>query len=193
MKIGKLHIGFDFLKAKRPQIDVPSTSDTITNTFSEPESSRCKILLICGGDTCRSPMAKIILQQKLRELGRLKEYDIQSAAASAIHSSQKASDGSREAMVALFGTDLLADHKSREVTPEMIGTADLILVMSPVMKDGLPPEKTFTLKEYAGDSGTIEEPFGSDFRSYLKTADEISYFLDLAMLSLLSLTSRTSQ
>jgi protein-tyrosine-phosphatase len=192
MKIGKLHIGFDFLKPKRPRIVFPSNSDTIADTFSDPESSRFKILLLCGGDTCRSPMAKIILQQKLRELGRLKEYDIESAAASAVRSSQKASDGSREAMVAMFGKDLLADHKSKEVTPEMIEKADLILVMSPVMKEGLPSDKTFTVKEYAGDSGTIEEPFGSDFRSYLKTADEISYFLDLAMLNLLSLPPRAS-
>ncbi|MFC1991697.1 low molecular weight protein arginine phosphatase, partial [Chloroflexota bacterium] len=38
------------------------------------------ILLVCSGNTCRSPMAKVILEQKLREREQLNRFEIDSAA-----------------------------------------------------------------------------------------------------------------
>jgi protein-tyrosine-phosphatase len=153
-------------------------------------ASPINILFICGSDTCRSPMAKIILQQKLKGLGRLAEYTIESSGYSVTVAAKKASDGSREAMVGLFGQDLLATHQPRALDSETVEQADLILVMSPAMKDGLPAEKTFTLKEYTGDHGAIAEPYGLSNQPYLNTAHEISYYLDLAMLKILALPPR---
>jgi protein-tyrosine-phosphatase len=149
-----------------------------------------RILFVCGSDTCRSPMAKIILQQKLKSLGRSAEYTIESAGYSVTVTAKKASDGSREAMVGLFGQDLLETHQPRALDPEAVEQADLILVMSPAMKDGLPADKTFTLKEYTGDHGAIAEPYGLSNQPYISTAHEISYYLDLAMLKILALPPR---
>ncbi|MFC1938440.1 hypothetical protein ACFLWH_02150 [Chloroflexota bacterium] len=39
-----------------------------------------RILLICGGNTCRSPMAKIILEVKLKNTGKIDEFLIDSSA-----------------------------------------------------------------------------------------------------------------
>jgi protein-tyrosine-phosphatase len=150
-------------------------------------TTRKRILLVCGGNTCRSPMAKAILEEKLKDLGRFEEFDVDSAAYSAVPTSAKASDESRVAMVMLYGKDLLASHESKRLTPELIEQADLILVMSPAMKEGLPAEKTHTLMEYAWETGTIADPFGSDRRLYLRTALEISRTLDRILLRLLSL------
>jgi protein-tyrosine-phosphatase len=151
------------------------------------DAARKRILLVCGGNTCRSPMAKAILEEKLRDLGRFEEFKVDSAASSPVPSSLKASDESRVAMVMLYGKDLLASHESKRLTPELTDQADLILVMSPAMKEGLPAEKTHTLKEYAWETGTIADPFGSDRRLYLTTALDISRTLDKMLFRLLSL------
>lgn len=135
------------------------------------------ILLVCGGNTCRSPMAKVIFEQKLKALGKLEEHKIDSAAYDG-PTYQKATKEGRAAIMILYGSDLLASHQSKKITPDLIQTADLILVMSPRMKIGLPAEKTYTLKEYAGDTGDIADPFGGDVNAYLKTAKDISGAVD---------------
>ena len=38
------------------------------------------ILLVCAGNTCRSPMAKVILKQLLRQAGKAESYIVDSAA-----------------------------------------------------------------------------------------------------------------
>jgi len=53
-----------------------------------------------------------------------------------------------------------------------------ILVMEARMKTGLPPEKTYTLKEYAGRSGDVADPFGDSLEGYLDCAREISSALE---------------
>jgi protein-tyrosine-phosphatase len=153
-------------------------------------SSRRTVLLVCGGNTCRSPMAKAILEQKLKALGMFAEFEIDSAASSDVPTSLKASDESRVAMVILYGEDLLASHESKRLTPELVKQADLILVMAPAMKKGLPKSRTYTLREYAGETGTIADPYGDGFRGYLRTANDISNALEVAIPKLLSLRKR---
>ncbi len=137
------------------------------------KSDKKMILLVCGGNTCRSPMAKVILEQKLKALGKLDRFVIDSAAYDS-PTYPGASSNSREAIKKLFSQDLLASHKAKKLTPELAGRADLILVMGARMKKGLPQGKTWTLKEYAGGSGDVVDPFGRNLESYLKCAHEIS-------------------
>jgi protein-tyrosine-phosphatase len=188
MKNDNLDFGFP-IRHKDTNSDIPAVTSETNSVYTD--TYRIRILFICGSDTCRAPMARVILEQKLKELGRLEEYEIDSAAVSNVPG-LRASDGSREAMVALFGNDLLASHLSKTITPELIEKADLVLVMSPSMKEGLPVDKTFTLKEYIEDTGAIAEPDADDFRGYIYTANDISYTLDLAMLRILALQPRQS-
>jgi len=141
------------------------------------------ILLVCGGNTCRSPMAKVILEQKLKGFGELKRFSIDSAAYDN-PTYPGARGNAREAIKRLFGTDLLASHKSKKLTPELVEQADLILVMGSRMKKGLPPEKTWAMKEYAGSSGDIADPFSGDLDVYLRCARELSDALALIVTKL---------
>ncbi|MBI2850678.1 MAG: low molecular weight protein arginine phosphatase [Chloroflexi bacterium] len=143
----------------------------------DEQNPRKKILLVCGGNTCRSPMAKVIFEQKLEAIGKLDEFETDSAAYDG-PTYQNATKEARQAMIALYGKDLLASHQAKKLTADLMQQADLILVMSDRMKKGLPAEKTYTLKEYAGETGSIADPFGGDVATYLKTAKEISNAAD---------------
>ena len=136
-----------------------------------------RILLVCSGNTCRSPMAKVILEQKLKELGHLNRFEIDSAAFNGTRHSG-ASDTARAAIKKIYGQDLLASHKSKKLTTKLTEQADIILAMTGGIKNGLPPEKSWTLKEYAGRSGDISDPYGENLESYLECAREISDLMD---------------
>ena len=136
-----------------------------------------KILLICGGNTCRSPMAKAILEQKLKESGRFDDFMVDSAAYG-YPTYRGASTNAREAIKRLFGEDLLASHKAKKLTVELAEQADLILVMEKRIKRDLPQNRTWTLKEYAGVTGDVTDPIGGDVDTYLICAKEISKLLD---------------
>lgn len=129
-------------------------------------------------------MAKVILEQKLASLGKLGDFEIDSAAYDG-PTYAGASDDARAAIKELFGQDILTSHHAKKLTPELAEKADLILVMGARMKKGLPPGKTWTLKEYAGGLGDVKDPYGGSLKIYLECASEISSALDGAVAKLL--------
>jgi len=137
------------------------------------------ILFICGGNTCRSPMAKVIFEQmhsKEIAAGKIKA----DSAAAYGHPGSAASTGTKNAIKTLFGQDLLQGHKSKKLGEDLKGWADVIAVMEGRMKDGMPPNKTKTLKEYAGETGDIPDPFGQSDEVYLQCAKEIKRLIEIA-------------
>lgn len=142
------------------------------------KSGKKMILLVCGGNTCRSPMAKVILEQKLKERGQLDRFAIDSAAFGP-PTDDVVSENARAAIKKIYGQDLLVSHKSKKGTPDLKEQADLILAMTGLIKNGLPKGKSWTLKEYAGGSGDISDPFGKNLEGYLEYAYEISGLMDI--------------
>ena len=81
------------------------------------------ILVVCVGNICRSPMAEALLREALGE-----ESDIAvSSAGIAALVDQPASAHALELMKER-GIDV-ANHRARQLTPELVNQADLILVM----------------------------------------------------------------
>ncbi len=136
-----------------------------------------KILLVCKGNTCRSPMAKVILEQKLKEQGQLDRFEIDSAAFHGM-SAVRAVKNAREAIKEIYGQDLLANHWAKYVSADLIEQADLILTMTGAIRDECSQGKTWTLNEYAGNFGDIADPYGGNLETYLKCAQEISKSID---------------
>jgi len=130
-------------------------------------------------------MAKVILEQKLKEQGQIDKCEVDSAAFGFL-TSDVASDNAREVIKKIYGQNLLESHKPKRLTRELSEQADVLLVMTRAIKNELPSEKSWTLKEYAGSSGDIWDPFGQHFESYLKCAYEISDLMDNVVEKLMS-------
>lgn len=106
-----------------------------------------KILFICTGNTCRSPMAASLLKD------RLPEAEVQSAGIFA----GKNQHANQHAIQALAQRKIALDHYSQPVTNNLLNWADIVLTMTTNHKRTLImdypdfQEKFFTLKEYASD------------------------------------------
>lgn len=79
-----------------------------------------KILIVCAGNICRSPIAEGLLKQSLPD------HFIASAGIAALVDHPADDKAIRVAQV--HGLDLSA-HKAKQLTPQMCLFADLILVM----------------------------------------------------------------
>lgn len=140
-----------------------------------------KILFVCTGNTCRSPMAEGLMSDIL-DRKEIRNIGVDSAGIYAIDG-QSASRWAIEVLKE-EGIDI-SSHKAKMVNRSLLEEADLILTMSTSHKKALNSkydfvkEKTYTLKEYAyGVEEDILDPFGGSKRIYENTKEEIKKALE---------------
>lgn len=83
-----------------------------------------RILMVCTGNICRSPMAEALLVQRLRS--RHSSTMVSSAGIAALVG--RPVEAEAQALLRKRGLDVSA-HRARQLTPELIRSFDLILVM----------------------------------------------------------------
>jgi protein-tyrosine-phosphatase len=135
-----------------------------------------RILFVCTGNTCRSPLAEAIARRILADAG--KDNVIVESAGTNAWDGAPASD---EALLVGVERNIdLSGHRSRRLTPEMIERADLVLVMSPEhltrVREMDPTANVYLLAGYGSTEGkrhAIPDPFGGDLDAYRETADEL--------------------
>lgn len=136
-----------------------------------------KILFICSGNTCRSPMAEGIFRKISNERGIKVE-----ALSAGIFAGEGLKAAKHAICAALEKGANISSHKSRALEEMILSDADLILTMTNQYKELLIENfpicngKIYTLKEYNGAYPSdldIHDPFGSDLENYRKCADEI--------------------
>lgn len=131
-----------------------------------------RIIFVCTGNTCRSPMAELILKNKFKEKG-VKGIRVSSAGLSATEN-HKISKNSLHALKK-YGIKGYA-FRSKQLTKEMIMKADLILTMTKSQKESIlsyfPKSKTLCICDVTG-KGDISDPYGQDLAVYQQTASEI--------------------
>lgn len=127
------------------------------------------ILFVCTGNTCRSPMAAVIMEKLALESGL--DVLIESAGIFAARG-EKASSEAVEA-VKKYGVDL-TQHRAQQITNELIEKSDIIITMTDAHKmllQDVAQDKTVTVCELAGIDDEIEDPYGGDLDDYIQTAD----------------------
>jgi len=131
-----------------------------------------KIVFVCSGNTCRSPLAEAIAKEVLR--GRV---DFELAIASAGTSAQEGSPASRNSIeiAERHGLDL-SGHRSRLLSREILHDADLIVTMGVRHREAVEEidpesvESTFLLTNFSdAHDGDVPDPIGSDLAIYERT------------------------
>jgi len=157
---------------------------------ADPVSEPFRILFVCTGNTCRSPLAEAIARRSLASRG-WSDVEVRSAGVAAVNGAP-ASDLAKRA-ARRHGLDL-APHRSSQVTPELLAWADLVLTMSPghlarVADAGAAGKAALLTAFAAGDDpagalSAVPDPFGGSDEEYETTFTLLEELVERTLLRL---------
>lgn len=152
-----------------------------------------RILLVCTGNVCRSPLAEGILRKLLRESGGHGAAIVESAGTAGLNGAPASAHSVDVA--ARRGIDIRG-HAARPLTRRIVSRASLILTLQPEHSDWIVArypearEKTDLITLYGdplGEPDGVPDPIGLDIDAYEETYERIENSLRAAMPRILGL------
>lgn len=140
-----------------------------------------RILIVCTGNLCRSPMAMALLQAKLARDEARRDWQVESAGVWAT-AGRPASVHAIEEMAARHID--LSPHCAQPVTRRLVAQSDLVLVMTRNHAEALETafpnhiHKIHLLSEMIGKQYDIQDPYGSSRVEYGCTAMELEALIE---------------
>lgn len=144
------------------------------------EKSNFVALMVCTGNTCRSPLAEVLFKKRLADklncsIDELKDRGVIVASAGVAAMPGAGASAESVEVAKKMGLDL-SGHRSQPVSDQLLNSADLILTMTNGHRQALVahwPEiadRTFVLSR---DGSDISDPIGGPLSLYEKCAQQI--------------------
>ncbi len=146
------------------------------------DSTAFHLLVVCTGNTCRSPLAEVIAREQLRRRG-WSGVTVSSAGVGAFAGSGPSGGSLRVA--AEHGLEL-SDHRATLLTADTVERADLILTMSAShlyrVEELGGAGKGAVITTFAGDaSGGVPDPIGAPDAEYERTFQVLDALIDASL------------
>ncbi len=133
-----------------------------------------KVVFVCTGNTCRSPMAEYLLKSKIKKR-KIKWWGVASCG---IHA-EVGGEMSENSRIALEEVGIKAEgFAPRQLTQKILDGATIVICMTATQKQILEGcGNVFCVKDVCGHD--IPDPYGMGIETYRATRDALSHTCDL--------------
>ncbi|MDX1944985.1 MAG: Sua5/YciO/YrdC/YwlC family protein [Pirellulaceae bacterium] len=142
-------------------------------------------VLVCTGNTCRSPMAEVLFRKRLADRLRCRPDELEDRGVVVMSAGVSAAPGGRSTPEAVDvmrerGIDL-SGHESQPLSDRLIRFADLILTMTRSHREQVLanwPEAEPRTHLISRGRGDVADPIGGPVEHYRRCADQIDAYLE---------------
>jgi protein-tyrosine phosphatase len=156
--------------------------------FSESNLKRLAslmVVLVCTGNTCRSPMAEVLLKKRVADRLGCAIADLEDRGVVIMSAGISATPGSRAAAEAMEtmqerGLDL-GPHESQPLSERLVRFADVVITMTRNHRETILehfPEAESRVHLISRGRGDVSDPIGGPLDLYRHCADQLDAYLE---------------